>query len=404
MTRSGIALSLAWRDLVYDRFFLLCNVAAMVGVLVPLLVLFGVKNGVTQALLNDLLKNPSVLQIDTLGNKSFTPDQVDQIATWPEVAFVVPRVRSGFDSVNMLRVGGATIVPATLTPSGPGDPNLPEGILLETGEIALSKMAAGRLGAAIGDRVDMVGQLDPGQRPGNLRVETVVVAIVPADRIDGTAVLAPFDLADAFEALYEGYAVPRYGLTKGLPEGKRVAAIEGVRLYARDLASVVPLETRLGTFLDVGTRGSSADIEALFSLSRNLTLVLAITAGLAALGLGAALITGFYADVIRKQIGLASLSMIGLTSLQLASIPVFQATLTAVLGLAVSFPVFWAGAGLIDAMFGAGLPGDEPLAFLRVSEAIALCAAVLILCGFAAGAAAWSAMRIDPARVLREGH
>ncbi len=405
MTRRNAALTLhlAWRDIWHDRFFLMCNAAVLVGVMVPLMVLYGVKNGVTQALMNDLLNNPTVLQIDTLGNKSFTPAQFAEIVTWPEVAFAAPRARSAFDSVNLRREGGRHIVAATLLPSGAGDPNLPPGLDLPLGTVALTEVAAGRLEAAVGDTIDIVGQIVAGQRPGNLRVQAVVVHIVPSSRIAGASVLGHFDLVDAFEALYEGYAVPQFGLDQGLPAQSRVPAFEGVRVFARSLSDVVPLETRLGAALDVGTRGSSADIAALFGLSRNLTLVLGITAALAALGLGAALVMGSYADVIRKKLGLASLSMLGLSGSALALIPVLQALFTALLGMAVAFPVFWIGAGIIDGLFGQSLPGNAPVAFLRPIEGVILVCGVLGLSMAAAGAAAVSALRIDPASVLREG-
>ena len=398
-----LALILAWRDLWHDRFFLICNAAVLVGVVVPLMVLYGTKNGVTQALLEDLMSNPTVLQIDTLGNKSFTPDQLHEIATWPEVAFVAPRARNAFDSVNLRRDGGRTIIAATLLPSGAGDPNLPPELDLPVGTVALSELAAGRLEATVGDTLDIVGQIEAGQRPGNLRVQAVVTHIVPSSRIDGASVLGPFELVDAFEALYEGYSVPQFGLELGLPADTRVAAFEGVRVFARDLLDVVPLETRLGATLDVATRGSSADIAALFGLSRNLTLVLGITAALAAIGLGAALMTGSYANVVRKRLGLASLSMLGVPGRALAAIPVIQALLTALLGLFVAFPSFWLGAALIDTLFGQSLPGESPVAFLRPVEAMALFIGVLALSAVAAALASRSATKIDPASVLREG-
>lgn len=398
-----LALILAWRDLWHDRFFLICNAAVLVGVVVPLMVLYGTKNGVTQALLEDLMSNPTVLQIDTLGNKSFTPDQLHEIATWPEVAFVAPRARSAFDSVNLRRDGGRTIIAATLLPSGAGDPNLPPELDLPVGTVALSELAAGRLEATVGDTLDIVGQIEAGQRPGNLRVQAVVTHIVPSSRIDGASVLGPFELVDAFEALYEGYSVPQFGLELGLPADTRVSAFEGVRVFARDLLDVVPLETQLGATLDVATRGSSADIAALFGLSRNLTLVLGITAALAAIGLGAALMTGSYANVVRKRLGLASLSMLGVPGRALAAIPVIQALLTALLGLFVAFPSFWLGAALIDTLFGQSLPGESPVAFLRPVEAMALFIGVLALSAVAAALASRSATKIDPASVLREG-
>ncbi|MFC3117680.1 hypothetical protein ACFOHS_02760 [Jhaorihella thermophila] len=88
---------LALRDLVRDRFFLICNVAVMVGVLVPLLVLFGVKNGVYSALIGEMLADPANLQIDTAGNATLTEADIAPLRDWPEIAFLTPKVRSQFD-------------------------------------------------------------------------------------------------------------------------------------------------------------------------------------------------------------------------------------------------------------------------------------------------------------------
>ncbi|HCX33551.1 MAG TPA: ABC transporter permease, partial [Rhodocyclaceae bacterium] len=81
MNGLSLSLRLAARDMLRDRFFLFCNVAILIGVLVPMMVLYGVKNGVTNALLGDLLSNPSVLQIDTVGNKTFTHAQVEEVGS-----------------------------------------------------------------------------------------------------------------------------------------------------------------------------------------------------------------------------------------------------------------------------------------------------------------------------------
>jgi len=403
MNGLSLSLRLAARDMLRDRFFLFCNVAILIGVLVPTMVLYGVKNGVTNALLGDLLSNPSVLQIDTVGNKTFTHAQVEEVGSWPEVTFVAPRARSAFDEVNLFRPGARFVAGATLSPSGPGDPNLPDGTDLGPREVALSALAADRVGASIGDTVSLTGQFERGERNGNLNLDVTVVALVPVSRIDGMAVLAPFDIVDAFEALYEGYALPELGLETGEPLDQRVPSFEGVRVYARDLQSVVVLESRLGATLDVATRGSSAQIEALYGLSRNLNLVLGITASLAALGLSAALIAGSYADVMRKRVSLASVAMLGLPPWWLAIIPVLQALLTGVLSLALAFPIFFGGAILLDALFGAGLPGDAPIVVLSLIDIAAIALGVMLLTVSAAGAAAWATMRLDPASVLREG-
>ncbi len=400
---AGLLVLLAWRDLWRDRFFLVCNIAVMVGALVPLMVLYGVKNGISQALLDDLAGSPTALQIDTLGNKSFTPEQFAPIVDWPGVAFVAPRARSAFDSVWVRRKDGRRRDNATLTPSGFGDPNLPAGLDLGPREVAISAQAAERIEVQAGDTLQLFGNLESGDRDGNLAIDVTLVAIVPPERISGSAVLAPFGLADAFEALYEGYSVPDHGLMTGVPIETRRPAYEGVRVYARSLPDVVSLQARLGAHLDVATRGISETYLNQIAFSRNLTLVLALSASLAAIGLAAALTTGAYADVMRKRIGLASLSMLGLPPSGLAALPVIQSAITAGLALCLAFPGFALGALVVELRFGDLIPGAGPLVFLTLAEALVLCVAVLTLSIASAAFAARTATRFDPASVLREG-
>lgn len=98
--------SLALKDLLRERMQLLCNVAVLAGVLVPLLVLLGVKNGVYDALIGRLLSDPAALQIDTSGNQSFRAEDAEEVRGWPEAGFVTLKTRSLFDFVNVREVGG----------------------------------------------------------------------------------------------------------------------------------------------------------------------------------------------------------------------------------------------------------------------------------------------------------
>jgi len=72
-----LMIRLALRDLARDRVHLICNIAVIVGIVLPILVLFGVKNGVYNLLIGRLMANPATLQIDTSGNHSFTEDQLE---------------------------------------------------------------------------------------------------------------------------------------------------------------------------------------------------------------------------------------------------------------------------------------------------------------------------------------
>lgn len=391
---------LALRDLLRDRLFLICNVAVMVGVLVPLLLLVGVRNGVYSALIGEMLADPANLQIDTAGNASFTGDDLAPLGDWPEIAFLTPKVRGQFDYMSVRAPDRRRMRPALVMPSGPGDPTLPPGVVVAGDAVAISAQLAAQLELAPGDAVQLVSQAEA--RPRQLVLTVRVAAVLPERAVSGRAVLAPFRMLDLIEAFYESYSLPEHGIVGSRDLADRVAAYEGVRVYARRLEDVAALQTRIETALGVATSARTRDIEALLGLGRKLNLALALTATLAALGLGAALVFGFWSDVARKRTVLAGIALLGVSGRRLALFPMVQAAITAGLGLAVGFALYLVAGQAAAALFGQGLPAGAPLTVLPVGQGLAICAAVLALVLGAAGVAASSVLRLDPARVLRE--
>lgn len=395
--------SLAMRDLLRDRLFLLCNVAVLAGVLVPLLILLGVKNGVYEALIGELLRNPATLQIDTQGNADLSEVEIGPLRDWPDVAFLTPRTRSQFDYVNLYAPGGtgATLREALLLPTGAGDPNLPPGLVLSETEIALSPLLAKQMALSQGDSIEMITQAE--NRPKQLRLSVKVRHILPETTAAGRTVLAPYALLDQVEAFYDAYALPEYGITEGRPLSERQARYEGLRVYARSLEGLGPLQERLEAQLGIATSAKTREVAAVLGLGRNLDLALGLTSALAASGLAGALIFGFWSDAMRKRGTLAALAMIGMSPWRLAMLPVIQALVTAILGLLLSFALYAAGAALAERLFAGGLQGGAAVTRLELGQAAAICAAVLGLVLLASMASAWSALRVDPARVLRGG-
>ncbi len=392
---------LAWRDLMRERFFLFCNVAVMVGILVPLLVLFGVKNGVYNALIGEMLADPANLQIDTAGNASFTPDDLEPLRHWPEIAFMTPKVRGQFDFVNVRARDGRRTRTALLIPSGLGDPTLPRGTVLDGQGVAVSAQLASQLQLAPGAELQLITQAEG--RPRQLVLGARVVAVLDQAAAPGRAVLAPFATLDLIEAFYDSYSLPEYGITGTRDLDTRVAAFEGVRVYARRLEELAGLQARIETQLGISTNARTRDVSALLGLGRKLNLALGLTAGLAALGLGAALILGFWSDVARKKTVLAGIALLGVPGRALALFPMVQALITAALGLVVSFALYGVAGRGAAALFGQGLPDGAALAMIAPWQGALICAAVLALVLASAGVAAWSVQRLDPAAVLREG-
>jgi len=391
---------LAWRDLLAERFFLLANTAIMVGILVPLLVLFGVKNGVYSALIGEMLADPANRQIDTAGNASFTEDDLAPMRDWPEIAFMTPKVRGQFDFVNTRAKGGRRIRPALMIPSGQGDPTLPPDVVLAGQGVALSAQLAAQLQLGKGDQVQIITQAE--NRPRQLVLEARVVLVLEQRAVQGRAVLAPFATLDLIEAFYDSYSLPEHGITGTRDLDQRIATYEGVRVYARTLEGLARLQARIEAHLGISTSANTREVAALLGLGRKLNLALGLTAALAALGLGAALVLGFWSDVARKKTVLAGIALLGVPGRDLALFPVVQALITATLGLVLSF-VFYGLAGRAAAMmFGQGLPDGATLAVISGGQAAMICACVLGLVVAAAAVAGWSAQRLDPASVLRE--
>lgn len=395
-----LVLDLAIRDLFRERLHLICNTAVLVGIIVPLLVLFGVKNGVYDTLLGRLLNNPATLQIDTMGNNSFTPKDAAEIRTWPESGFVTLKTRSQFDFINIRAVGGRRIKSAILSPSGLGDPTLPEGLNLGANGVAISAALSDQLGLAIGAEVQLITQAS--NRPRQLVLPATVRTIIPAGRMSGRAILADIAVLDLVEAFYDEYALPTHEITDGRPLDDRVPSFEGLRVYATDLAGLGNLQNRIETRFGIGTQARTREVESVLGLGRNLDIALLLTTLVAAVGLGATLIFSFWAEVARKRHVIASLALIGIPDRHLWVFPVSQAFFTATIGLICSFTFFAFCAKLAETMFDAGLTDAGGLVRLSLLNIISITIGVLVFVTIASLFAARAAQRIDPAIVLRE--
>ncbi len=391
---------LALRDLLRQRVHLVCNIAVIAGVLVPLLVLFGVKNGVYEALIGRLLANPATLQVDTSGNNVFTQADADAVAGWPETGFVTLKTRALFDFVNARKGGGGPVRDALLVPSGTGDPMLGVGTALPPGTAAITTSLAEQLGLGVGDMLDIITQAEGRQR--QLLLPLTVSAVLPGDRMTGRAVLTDIAALDLVEAFYDGYALPDHGITAGRPIAERAPSFEGLRVFARDLESLAALQTRLESRFGIRTEARTREVETVLNLGRNLNLALALTAGVASVGLAGALVFGFWGEVARNRTTLAVLGLMGIGRGRIWLFPMVQALVSAVMGLAVSFALFWAAAQATERLFATGLTDRGGLVVLEPGQVGVIVAAVLGFVALSAVLAARSAARIDPASVLRE--
>ena len=226
--------------------------------------------------------------------------------------------------------------------------------------------------------------------------------MLPVERSSGRSVLADIAVLDLVEAFYDAYALPEYGITQGKPLSQRAASFEGLRVYANDLTQLANLQTRLEKRFGVRTEARTADVQGVLNLGRNLNLALLLTATVASLGLAAALIFGFWGEVERKRHVLASLALMGLGGNRLWLFPVIQALISAVLAILVSFALLWIASGVAEQIFDTGLATQGGLVRVSMGQAVIVSVVVFVFVGLSSLFAARSALRIDPATVLRE--
>ncbi|MGA9434303.1 MAG: ABC transporter permease, partial [Roseobacter sp.] len=198
------------------------------------------------------------------------------------------------------------------------------------------------------------------------------------------------------------YALPEYGITEGKPMADRVPVFEGLRVYAASLEDLAPLQNRIESHFGISTEARTAEVQGVLSLGRNLNLALLLTAAVASLGLAAALVFGFWGEVQRKRQVLASLALMGLGGQRLWLFPLVQALVSSALALVVSFAIFGVAAMVAEHLFDTGGAAGS-LVEVTTAQAIIISASVTAFVALSSLMAAFSALRIDPATVLREG-
>jgi len=216
-----------------------------------------------------------------------------------------------------------------MLPTACGDPWL-AGLPVPKGldQIVLSHTDAEKLAARPGDWLEASFARQVAGRFEARRTRLQVLAVLPLEAFARDGLLADLKLLEAAEDYRDGRAVPALGW-----EGEAVGVSEqrvypAFRLYARSLADVEPLRVFFaGQNLLVSTQAQT--IAQVQSLSRNLSIVFWIIAGLALAGAFAAIFAGALAAVARKRRELSVLRLLGFSTAGLLLFVVLQALYSA---------------------------------------------------------------------------
>ncbi|EGJ19865.1 hypothetical protein RSWS8N_16934 [Cereibacter sphaeroides WS8N] len=394
-----LPLVLALRELRHDWISALCFVAALVGVLAPMLILLALKTGALDTMVERLVDDPANRELLAVGAGAYDEGFFRWLEARPEVGFVVPATRS----INALADAVVASAPrremvreVPLVVSAAGDPLLAGDV--GPGRVWLSAPLARSLEVAPGGALTMV----IGRRIDGLeqtaRRPLKVAGIVPAERYGRPALFLSLPDMLAIERFRDDPAVTA---ESWLQAAAPPAAFASFRLYARTLADLGPLSAALeGRGVAVRPRAENAAL--LLQLRRGADRLYLAVAALAAAGFWAAMSANLRGMVERRRLAFSLLRMLGLTPVQRATVPLIQSLVLIGAGLGFSLALVLPALALINASFPSVTEGAA-LARLRPDQ---LGGAAALACVTALTAALWAmaaVLRIPSEEVLRHG-
>lgn len=392
--RIGLVASLAWQDYRNDGWLSACSVLALVAVIAPLLVLFGLKFGLVSSLTERLETDPASREIIPLGGGRFSAAFIAQLGERSDVAFAVPRTRQ---IAATAQVGTLTL---EMLPTAAGDPLL-AGLPLPHGldQIVLSHTAAEKLAARPGDWLETSFARQVAGRVEAQRTRLQVLAVLPLEAFAREGLFANLGLLEAAEDYRDGRAVPALGWAGEAASVSEQRIYPAFRLYARSLSDVEPLRVYFaGQNLLVSTQAHT--IAQVQSLSRNLSIVFWIIAGLALAGAFAAIFAGTLAAVARKHRELSVLRLLGFSTAALLLFVLLQALYSAGFAAVLSVGLYGLAEAALNKLF-VQVPGEYASHLLARHYGLAL-VAVLGVSAVAAACGGWRVARIQASEGIRD--
>lgn len=365
--RLDLCARLAFDDYRHEWVISGCAVLALSAVLIPLLVLFGLKYGIITNLLDPLIENPRYREVAPIGSGNYQPDWFEDVRARNDVAFVVPRTRSLAASIR-LRAAAADvgrIIDVELIPSADGDPVLgaAEGVPSGFTEVVLAATAAEKLSLGVGDGVEGIVARTRNGRQESERLPMTIVGIAPITAFARDGLFVSIELIAAVEDFLDGRAVPTLGW-EGAEPRPADRAFASFRLYARAIDDVVALRRDLMN-QGIEVRTSVADIELVERLDRNLSIVYWIIALIAIVGYCVSFATNVWANVDRKRREFSVLRLTGFRTREIVWFPLLQAGLTAVFGWVLAVTAFLTAQGTLNALFASTIGGGQPVCRLE---------------------------------------
>lgn len=394
---------LAARDYRHDWIMSSCFVLALAAVLMPLLVLFGLKFGIINNLLDPIKQDPRYREIVPSGSGNYSAQWFTAMAQRPEVAFVTPKTRAIAATMKIRLLDGEVgkIIDVEMIPTATGDPTLGRELTAPAGpgEVILSASAADRLAATAGTMLEgIVSRIQDDQQQTEL-VPLTVIGVAPAGAFSRNGLFVTTELLVGVEDFRDGH--PFTGVDT-LNPGETIPQRDfaGFRLFADEIDDVEKLRAELAA-QGIEVRTKAADIELVKSLDLNLSIVYWVIALVSLTGFCFSFGASLWANIDRKKREYSVLRMIGFRTRGIVWFPMLQALMTGVLGWLLASVAYFVVQGGLNSMFMDNLGAGNPVCRLLPVHLVLALLLTLMAASFAAVLGGFRVARVEPSAGLR---
>ena len=399
--RRTVLWRLACLDVWRDKKISICMIAAVVAIVAPLMLLFGLKHGVVSQMRAELASQPDNLEVRMIASHALDQAWFDAAQQQPFVGFVAPLTRS-LNTIGDLRVSSrAFVANAELVPSLTGDPLL-KGQKGPDGQGAwLSAAAAKRLSIGADETLDLIVTRKRDGETERLTVPIVVAGVLDAAVFTRPAALITPSLLTALEDFRDNKPWPLAGEFVPNSQAEDRLLYPRARLYAKSLDDVPALSRWLAE-QDIQTVSRLAQIESVQAIDRLLQLLFGVIAWLGIVGCAASLIGAFAANIDRKRKDLALLRLMGYARTSLLGYVMVQALVLTSVGFAIGVGFYWVGSEVFNVVLGQALPAGQyvsVLAPLHIISAVTIALGVAVVVSLIGG---YMAMQVQPSESLRD--
>lgn len=407
MSLFNLCWQLAIKDLWHDRKVSLCIIAALMAVIAPLLLLFGLKYGVITQLQYQLEQKSDLLEIKAQSRSNeLTQHWIDQTKQRTDVKFAIGLTRSLnaeapiFKTERAAKANTKSTLYAEIIPTDIHDPvlsNAAFSLPLNNEQAVMSDSLAKQLNVKADDTIFLRISRTKEDRRQLSYVPLNIISVLEPQDFNRKAVFVSMPVLLGIEYFIDDVRSEFEPITTTPAEH----VFSNVRIYANTIDDVLHLSQWLEQ-QHISTTSAQAAIHNTKTINNILTLIFSVIAITALVGSVISLTGSFLANIDRKRQQIATLRLLGFNQKNITLYITFQVFFITTLSYLFGLFFYFIGSSIFNYALGSNATTHAFSSYLTPQHLAITFLIISILSLFIALIGAMQTMRIEPAESLRE--